>query len=180
MLEEKRMKTQIKMGSDTFAQFEKANEEYSGKFQDSGLPLPPSRKVAIVTCMDARIDPAKSLGIELGQCHIIRNAGGRTSEALRSLVISQQLLGTRDIVVIHHTDCGMLTFSNDMLNDHLKSHLQLTALPQIHDFLPFSNLEKSVEEDVVFLRTNELILKETKLRGYIYDVNSGKLHVVSS
>src|SRR3954453_683217 len=91
----------------------KAAESGSGH---GGLPMPPARKVAVVTCMDARLDPAKFLGLEEGDAHVIRNAGGRAVDAIRSLVISQQLLGTREIVVIHHTDCGMLAFTDAQLH----------------------------------------------------------------
>src|SRR5438132_10550878 len=94
----------------------KANERYAAGFTKGDLPMPPGRHVAVLACMDARLDPAKALGLQEGDAHVIRNAGGRASDdALRSLAISQQLLGTREIVVIHHTDCGMLTFSNDDL-----------------------------------------------------------------
>src|SRR4051794_4264833 len=95
------------------SEFIAANQNYAASFSKGDLPMPPARKVAVLTCMDARIDPAKALGLDEGDAHVIRNAGGRASEALRSLAISQELLGTREIVVIHHTDCGMLTFSND-------------------------------------------------------------------
>lgn len=96
-------------------EFEKANTHYSSNFTKRDLPLPPARKVAVVICMDARIDPAASLGLTEGDAHVIRNAGGRASDALRSVIISQRLLGTREIVVVHHTDCGMLTFSDNDL-----------------------------------------------------------------
>src|SRR5947209_16192652 len=93
-----------------------ANESYASGFAKGNLPMPPARKVAVVTCMDARLDPARFLGLEEGDAHVIRNAGGRAADAIRSLVISQQLLGTREIVVIHHTDCGMLTFTDAQLH----------------------------------------------------------------
>ncbi|KAJ5702149.1 hypothetical protein N7488_009697 [Penicillium malachiteum] len=92
---------------------ETANEKYAASFTKGDLPLPPARKVAIVACMDAGLDPARALGLEEGDAHITRNAGGRVSDALRSIVISQQLLGTREIIIVHHTDCGMLTFTDD-------------------------------------------------------------------
>src|SRR2546422_2468071 len=93
-------------------EFTGANERYAATFQKGNLPLPPARKVAVLACMDARLDPARVLGLEEGDAHVIRNAGGRAADALRSLIISEQLLGTNTIVIIHHTDCGMLTFSN--------------------------------------------------------------------
>src|SRR6187200_1464768 len=100
-------------------EFLKANEAYVAQFTKGDLPMPPGRKAAVVVCMDARIDPAKALGLEEGDAHVIRNAGGRAEDAIRSLAISQELLGTREIVVIHHTDCGMLTFSNDDIRQKL-------------------------------------------------------------
>src|SRR5215471_10446141 len=106
----------------------KANEASAETFQKGSLPMPPGRHVAILTCMDARLDPAKFLGLQEGDAHVIRNAGGRASaDALRSLVISQRLLGTREVVVIHHTDCGMLTFSNEQLRDQIRRELGADA-----------------------------------------------------
>ena len=96
-----------------------ANEEYAEGFTKGDLPMPPGRKFAVVACMDARLDPAKALGLEEGDAHVIRNAGGRAADALRSLVISQRLLGTQEVLVVHHTDCGMLTFDNSDLLWHL-------------------------------------------------------------
>src|SRR6266571_5800634 len=136
-------------------EFLKANETYAANFQKGDLAMPPARQVAIVTCMDARVDPARALGLEEGDAHVIRNAGGRAADALRSLVISEQLLGTTEIVVIHHTDCGMLTFSNGDL--HNKVNQELQADVSHIDFLPFSNLEQSVRDDVTFLRNSPFI-----------------------
>src|SRR3954466_11497380 len=100
-----------------------ANKAYAASFTKGDLPMPPGRKVAILVCMDARIDPAKALGVEEGDAHVIRNAGGLAAEAIRSLAISQELLGTREIVVIHLTDCGMLTFTNESIRTDLRSTL---------------------------------------------------------
>src|SRR3954466_7815102 len=130
------------------------NERYAEDFDKGDLPLPPARKIAVLTCMDARIDPARALGLEEGDAHVIRNAGGRAADALRSLVISEQLLGTTEIVVIHHTDCGMLTFSNDDLRTKVKQ--ELNANVDNIDFLPFKDLEQSVRDDVTFLRNSPL------------------------
>src|SRR5579859_1574288 len=105
-------------------EFLHANQAYAANFKKGDLPLPPGRKVAVLACMDARLDPARILGLEEGDAHVIRNAGGRAADALRSLVISEQLLGTETIVIIHHTDCGMLTFSNDFLHEKIKQDLQ--------------------------------------------------------
>src|SRR5207253_7257507 len=102
-------------------EFLKANEAYASTFHKGDLAMPPARHVAVLVCMDARIDPAKALGLQEGDAHVIRNAGGRASDdALRSLIISHNLLGTREFVVIHHSDCGMLTFTNDQLRGQLK------------------------------------------------------------
>src|SRR6266436_4761313 len=137
-------------------EFLKANEAYAATFQKGDLPMPPARHVAILTCMDARLHPARFLGLQEGDAHVIRNAGGRASEdALRSLIISEQLLGTTEIVVIHHTDCGMLTFSNEDLRNKLQQELHANA--DNIDFLPFSNLEQSVRDDVTLLRNSPFI-----------------------
>jgi carbonic anhydrase len=127
--------------------------------------------------MDARIDPAKALGLAEGDAHVIRNAGGRASEdALRSLAISQQLLGTREVLVIHHTDCGMVTFSNDDLRAKLRSELGADASGI--DFLPFGDLEQSVRDDVSTIRSSPIIRDDVPVHGYVYDVRSGQLRDV--
>ena len=131
----------------TFDEFLAANEAYADSFDQGNLPMPPGRRVAILTCMDARLHPEKFLGLDVGDAHIIRNAGGRAShDALRSLVISQRLLGTNEIVVIHHTDCGMVTFQNSDLVAKIQADLGADASGW--DFLPFSDLETSVRDDV--------------------------------
>src|SRR6266478_9790727 len=113
-----------------------SNEDYAASFTKGDLPMPPGRRFAVLTCMDARLDPARFLGLAEGDAHVIRNAGGRASEdAIRSVVISEQLLGTTTVVVIHHTDCGMLTFSNADLRAKLKQELKADA--DDIDFLPF-------------------------------------------
>src|SRR5215472_5422728 len=134
-------------------EFLTANEAFAAAFQKGHLPMPPARRVAVLTCMDARLDPARFLGLEEGDAHVIRNAGGRASEdAIRSLVISEQLLGTNTVVLIHHTDCGMLTFSNADLRTKLKRELKADA---VHiDFLPFGDLEQSVRDDVATLKAS--------------------------
>src|SRR6266851_470139 len=155
-------------------EFQKANAAYASSFSKGNLPMPPGRHVAVLTCMDARLDPARFLGLEEGDAHVIRNAGGRASEdALRSLTISEQLLGTNEVVVIHHTDCGMLTFSNEDLRNKLKQELNADA--DDIDFLPFKNLEQSVREDVATIKNSPLILKNIDVSGFIYDVKSGRL-----
>jgi len=155
-----------------------ANTEYASTFDRGNLPMPPARRLAVVTCMDARIIPSRQLGLEEGDAHVIRNAGGRTRDALRSLVISQRLLGTNEIAVIHHTDCGMLTFTNPQL--HAKVKQDLGADSSGIDFLPFSDVEESVREDVNFLLSSPLIPRAILIRGFVYDVRSGRLSEVAS
>jgi carbonic anhydrase len=151
-----------------------ANDRYARQFTKGDLPTPPGRHVAILTCMDARLDPAKFLGLQEGDAHVIRNAGGRASDdALRSLVISQRLLGTREVVVIHHTDCGMLSFRNEELRDQVRRELGADA--SAIDFLPFSDLEESVRRDVATLRASPLIPKDIAISGFVYDVRTGRL-----
>jgi carbonic anhydrase len=155
-------------------EFQKANEAYASSFSKGNLPMPPARHVAVLTCMDARLLPARFLGLEEGDAHVIRNAGGRASDdAIRSLAISQQLLGTNEVVVIHHTDCGMLTFSNEDLRKKLKQELKADA--EHIDFLPFKDLEQSVRDDVATIKNSPLLLKNIEVSGFIYDVKSGRL-----
>ena len=156
--------------------FLKANERYAASFKKGHLPMPPARHVAVVACMDARLDPARALGLEEGDAHVIRNAGGRAADAVRSLVISQQLLGTREVVVIHHTDCGMLTFTDEQLRKKVRDELGAeTDAP----FLAFSDLEKSVRDDVAAIRESRLLLKGAPVTGFIYDVKTGRLRQVT-
>jgi carbonic anhydrase len=157
-----------------FDEFLKANSRYAATFGQGHLPMPPSRQVAVLVCMDARIHPAAALGLELGDAHVIRNAGGRASEdAIRSLVISQRLLGTTEIVVIHHTDCGMLTFSNEQLAGKIRQELGVDVGDR--DFLPFSDLVQSVRDDMAILRASSLIPDDIPISGAVYDVRTGKL-----
>jgi carbonic anhydrase len=132
----------------------------------------PSRRAAILTCMDERLRPEQALGMEPGDAHVIRNAGGRASDdALRSLVISTRLLGTTEIAVIHHTDCGMLTFTNDDLRTKLRDE---TGADASHiDFLPFADLEASVRDDVSALRASPFVDDSIPVSGYVYDVHTG-------
>lgn len=157
-------------------EFLHANQHYTDNFTKGDLPLPPARKVAVLACMDARLDPARVLGLEEGDAHVIRNAGGRAADALRSLVISEQLLGTNTIVIIHHTDCGMLTFTDEVIHDKLKQELHADA--DHIAFLPFKNLEQSVRDDIAFLKSTPLIPEHIEIKGFIYDVSTGKLHAV--
>jgi carbonic anhydrase len=145
--------------------------EGAGRVEDP--PLPPRRGIAILTCMDARIVPARLFGLEEGDAHVIRNAGGLAREGLRSLVISQRLLGTSAIAVVHHTDCGMLTFENEDV--HAKVREDLGADASEIDFMPFGDLEQSIRDDVEFLRKSPLIAEETEIRGFVYDVETRRL-----
>lgn len=154
-----------------------ANRTFARGFTKGGLPMPPRRRVAVLTCMDARILPAEILGLDFGDAHVIRNAGGRAQDAIRSLVISQQLLGTREVAVIHHTDCGMLTFTNSELRDRVRTGLKADASGI--DFLPFKNVEESVRDDLTILLGSPLIPDDIPIRGFVYDVHSGKLTEVA-
>jgi len=155
-------------------EFLKANEAYAATFQKGDLPMPPARQVAVLICMDARLHPASLLGLQEGDAHVIRNAGGRASEdAIRSLIISEHLLGTTEIVVIHHTDCGMLTFSNEDLHTRLEQEFKADA--SHIDFLPFSNLEQSVRDDIATIGASPFIPDDIAISGFIYDVKSGRL-----
>ncbi len=170
----------------------KANEGYVASFTKGDLALPPARGFAILTCMDARLDPAKYAGLSEGDAHVTRNAGGRASDdAIRSLVISHKLLGTQEFFVIHHTDCGMQLFNNDIMGDLLSSSLDTASIDANgwHDngqypgstdgkyihWLTFKNNEQSVLEDVQRIRNHTLVPNYIPIYGFIYDVKTGKL-----
>jgi carbonic anhydrase len=158
-----------------------ANGRYVAGFKEGGLPMPPARKLAIVACMDARLEPLAFLGLRLGDAHVIRNAGGRvTEDTLRSLVISERLLGTDAILVVHHTDCGMLTFTDDQLRNRVRDELGHEAheVATRMDFLPFADLQTSVRDDVATIVAAPLIPQEIPVYGLIYDVNTGQLQPV--
>jgi carbonic anhydrase len=171
----------MELGVSSIDEIVAANEHYATEFAQSkkgSLPIPPARKLVVITCMDARIDPAASLGLSEGDAHVIRNAGGRASgDALRSLVISQQLLGTEEVAVIHHTDCGMLTFTNDRLRQICRD--EFGREPSDVDFLPFSDLEQSVRDDVEAVRTFPFVRSDTRVSGFVYDVRTGRLSEVA-
>lgn len=161
-----------------FENFMKANQAYVDLHGDYHLPLKPKMKVAIVTCMDSRLHVAQALGLALGDAHILRNAGGRvTEDMLRSLVISQQQLGTREIVVLHHTDCGAQTFTNEAFCQQLHETLGVDVSGQ--DFLPFENVEDSVREDMALLRQSPLIPDDVVISGAVYDVDTGRMTAIS-
>jgi carbonic anhydrase len=159
-----------------------ANQRYAAGFSQGSLAMPPARKLAIVTCMDARVEPLSALGLRLGDTHVIRNAGGRaTEDALRSLAISERLLGTEAILVLHHVDCGMLTFSNEDIRARIKSDLGAAAAQAAAtlDFLPFSDLAASVRVDVAAIKASPLIPDAIPVYGAIYDVHTGRVEQVS-
>ena len=160
-----------------FENFLKANQAYVELHGDLHLSIKPKTKVAIVTCMDSRLHVAPALGLALGDAHILRNAGGRvTEDMLRSLVISQQQLGTREIVVLHHTDCGAQTFQNKDFQEHLKRELGVDVSNQ--DFLPFQDIDESVREDMRLLKDSPLIPDDVVISGAVYDVDTGRMIVV--
>jgi carbonic anhydrase len=170
-----------------------ANAAYASTFgEKSKLALPPARGFAILTCMDARLDPAKYAGLSEGDAHVIRNAGGRASDdAIRSLVISYKLLGTKEFFVIHHTDCGMLFFTNDVMRGLLANSLETAALTpegfkdigkgpgstaaEFIEWLTIKDQDKSVVADVARIRIHPLVPKSIPIYGYVYDVHSGRL-----
>ena len=157
-----------------FENFLNANKAYVDLHGTAHLPLKPKTKVAIVTCMDSRLHVAQALGLALGDAHILRNAGGRvTEDMIRSLVISQQQMGTREIVVLHHTDCGAQTFMNDEFTAYLNKELGVDVSDQ--DFLPFTDVEESVREDMAILRQSPLIPEDVIISGAVYDVDTGRM-----
>ena len=153
------------------------NAAYAESFQKGDLPLPPARGVAIVACMDARLDVHKILGLEEGDAHVIRNAGGViTDDEIRSLTISQRLLGTREIILIHHTDCGMLTFSDDELKAQI--HEEVGMKPHF-SMESFSDLEEDVRQSIARIKASPFISHKQSVRGFIYEVETGRLREVT-
>ncbi len=152
------------------------NEEYAEGFDKGDLPLPPAKGVAVVACMDARLDVHGMLGLELGDAHVIRNAGGViTDDEIRSLVISQRLLGTTEIVLIHHTGCGMLTFSDDEVKDAIEAD---TGVRPPFALESFSDLDENVRESIEKIKTNPFIPNKDAVRGFVYEVETGRLREV--
>jgi carbonic anhydrase len=151
-----------------------ANERYAAGFTKGDLAMPPARRFAVLTCMDARIDPARALGFEEGDAHVIRNAGGiATDDAVRSLVISHHLLGTQEAFVIGHTDCGMVTFDNATVHGLLRDRQGVDATEI--DFLPFPDVASRVVESVARVRESGLLPDDYELHPFVYDVSSGRL-----
>jgi len=155
-----------------------ANETYARNFALGHLSSPPVRRLAVVSCMDARLDIPRILGLEPGEAHIIRNAGGIADEsAIRSLIISERLLGTREFMFIHHTDCGMLSFRDEELAARLRKETGAAAVAPSR-FYAFSDLEEDVREQVQKVKSHPWISKNILIRGFIYDVKTGKLREV--
>jgi carbonic anhydrase len=169
-----------------------ANQRYAETFDKGDLALPPARRFAILTCMDARLDPAKFAGLAEGDAHVIRNAGGRASDdAIRSLVISYKLLGTREWFVIHHTDCGMALFTDEVMRDLLARSLETAEVgpdgwkdvgtgpgsqeAEFIDWLTFKDAAEAVVVDVRRIRHHPLVPGRIPIHGYVYDVRSGRL-----
>ncbi len=155
----------------------KNNEAYAQGFDKGALPMPPGRNVAVVACMDARLDVHKILGLAEGDAHVIRNAGGVvTDDAIRSLVISQRLLGTREVILIHHTDCGMLTFKDDEVKQQIEAEVGIKPEFALE---AFSDLEQDVRQSIARVKASPFVPNKDGVRGFVYEVETGRLHEVS-
>lgn len=152
------------------------NAAYAKKFSKGSVPIPPARKLAVVACMDARLDVGALLGLEEGDAHVIRNAGGViTDDAIRSLTISQRLLGTREIMLIHHTDCGMLTFTDDEVKAKI---LAETGIRPAFAMEAFADLDGDVRQSVARIKASPFVPHCDGIRGFVYEVESGRLREV--
>jgi carbonic anhydrase len=153
------------------------NERYAANFDKGELPLPPGKKVAVVACMDARLNPYGVLGLEEGDAHVIRNAGGVvTDDEIRSLAISQRLLGTEEIILIHHTDCGMLTFHDDDFKAQVQEE---TGIKPEWAAEAFDDLDEDVRQSIARIKASPFIPNKDSIRGFVYDVETGRLREVS-
>ena len=152
------------------------NETYAKSFTNGDLPLPPAKHVAVLACMDARLDVHNILGLQEGEAHVIRNAGGvATDDAIRSLVISQRLLGTNEIILIHHTDCGMLTFKDDDVKGKIEAEVGIRPAFALE---AFGDLEADVKQSIARIEASPFIPNKTSVRGFVYDVSTGQLNEV--
>ncbi|HXG33467.1 MAG TPA: carbonic anhydrase [Bryobacteraceae bacterium] len=157
-----------------------ANQRYAAGFGLGHLPIPPARKLAVVACMDARLDVEAMLGLNIGDAHIIRNAGGVvTDDALRSLIISHHLLGTQEFMIINHTDCGMLTFTDESLRNRLTKETG-TAVASPPAFHTFTDLDEHVRQQIQKIRAHPWIPRSIAVRGFVYDVRDGRLREVAA
>ena len=153
------------------------NEAYAQGFDKEDLPMPPSRHLAVLACMDARLDVHKILGLAEGDAHVIRNAGGVvTDDAIRSLVISQRLLGTREVILIHHTDCGMLTFKDDEVKQQIEAEVGIKPEFALE---AFSDLEQDVRQSIARIKASPFLPNKDAVRGFIYEVETGRLREVA-
>ena len=154
----------------------KNNEAYAASFDKGDLPMPPGKRLAVLACMDARLNIYGMLGLSEGEAHVIRNAGGVvTDDAIRSLTISQRLLGTREIVLVHHTDCGMLTFKDDELKAQIETE---TGIKPGFALEAFGDLERDVRQSIARIKASPFIPHKESVRGFIYEVESGRLREV--
>ncbi|HXY94158.1 MAG TPA: carbonic anhydrase [Acidimicrobiia bacterium] len=154
-----------------------SNETYAAEFSKGHLPIPPAKRVAVVACMDARLDPARVLGLEEGDAHVIRNAGGVvTDDVIRSLAISQRLLGTEEVILIHHSDCGMLTFRDDDVKAQITAD---TGIRPPFALEAFSDLDEDVRQSAARIHASPFLPKKDHVRGFVYEVETGKLREVS-
>jgi carbonic anhydrase len=152
-------------------------ENYAKDFDKGDLPMPPARKVAIVACMDARLSPFALLGLEVGDAHVIRNAGGVvTDDEIRSLAISQRLLGTEEIILLHHTDCGMLTFTDDEFRESIQEE---TGIKPAWPAESFSDVDQDLRQSLARINTSPFIPNKDSVRGFVYEVETGRLREVS-
>jgi carbonic anhydrase len=152
------------------------NETYAANFTKGDLPLPPAEKLAVVACMDARLNVYGILGLEEGQAHVIRNAGGVVSDdVIRSLTISQRLLGTTDIILIHHTGCGMLTFTDDAVKRQIQDEIGVKPSFSLE---AFPNLEEDVRQSIARIEASPFIPSKSNIRGFVYEVETGRLREV--
>ena len=153
------------------------NEAYAESFDKGDLPLPPAKGVAVVACMDARLNVYGMLGLHEGDAHVIRNAGGViTDDEIRSLAISQRLLGTQEIILIHHTDCGMLTFSDDELRQQIQDDVGIKPHFPMESF---SDLEEDVRQSIARIQASPFIPNKDSVRGFVYEVETGRLREVA-
>ncbi len=153
------------------------NQAYVEGFDKGALPMPPGKHVAVLACMDARLNVYGMLGLQEGDAHVIRNAGGVvTDDAIRSLMISQRLLGTREIVLIHHTDCGMLTFRDDEVKEQIRQDVGFKPEFALESF---GDLDADVRESIARIRANPFVPHKESVRGFVYEVESGRLREVS-